>query len=103
MRRVDAVFLIASWTVASSRRGELLDALSALIADIVAKQPGFVSAALYESSGASSVLARIQMRTVEDRQRLEELPELRSALHALRQIAESHAQRYILVESFGDG
>jgi hypothetical protein len=43
------------------------------------------------------------MKTAEDRQRLEELPELRSALRDLRRIAQSHAQRYRLVESFGDG
>jgi hypothetical protein len=82
--RVDAVFLIASWTVASARRDELFDALSGLIGDVVAKQPGFVSAELFESSGASSVL-----------------PELRNAIRGLRQIAESHDQRYSLVKSFG--
>jgi hypothetical protein len=99
--RVDAVFLIASWTVASARRDELFDALSGLIGDVVAKQPGFVSAELFESSGASSVLVQIQMRTVKDRQHLEELPELRNAIRGLRQIAESHDQRYSLVKSFG--
>jgi uncharacterized membrane protein YukC len=102
MPRVDALFLIASWTVTPVRREELLRALSGLLGDVAAKQPGFVAAELFESSDAHSVIVRIQMRTVEDRQRLEELPELRSALHDLRQIAQSHDQRYRLVESFGD-
>jgi hypothetical protein len=102
MPRVDAVFLIASWTVTPARHDELLGALSGLIGDIAAKQPGFVSGALLESSGGNSVIARIEMRTAEDRQRLEELPELRSALRELRAIAQTHAQRYRLVESFGD-
>jgi hypothetical protein len=102
MPRMDAVFLIASWTVTPSRHDELLDALSGLIGDVAAKQPGFVSGALFESSGGNTVIARIQMRTVEDRQRLEELPKLRSALRELRTIAQTHAQRYRLVESFGD-
>jgi uncharacterized membrane protein YukC len=99
---VDALFLIASWSVTPARREELLHALSGLLRDVAAKQPGFVAAELFESSDAHSVIVRVQMKTVEDRQRLEELPELRSALHELRQIAQSHDQRYRLVESFGD-
>jgi hypothetical protein len=99
---VDALFLIASWTVTPARREELLHALSGLLGDVVAKQPGFVAAGLFESSDENSVIVRVQMRTVEDRQHLEQLPELRSALHELRQIAQSHDQRYRLVESFGD-
>jgi heme-degrading monooxygenase HmoA len=99
---VDALFLIASWTVTPERRDELVRALSQLLGGVVAKQPGFVAAGLFEGSDGHSVIVRVQMRTVEDRQRLEQLPELRSALRELRRIAQSHDQRYRLLESFGD-
>jgi heme-degrading monooxygenase HmoA len=99
---VDSVFIIDSWTVAPERRDEIIDALSRLFRDVLVHQPGFVSARLLESTDGDSVLAQVRMSTVEDRQRVEQIPEIRETLRDLRRIATAHAQRYRLVESFGE-
>jgi hypothetical protein len=47
------------------------------------KDPGFVSARVLESADHSSIAAVVEMRTAEDRQRIEQLPELRETLDHL--------------------
>lgn len=49
----------------------------------VGKDPGFVSARVLESTDHASMAAVVEMRSVEDRRRLEELPEVRETLHHL--------------------
>lgn len=56
--------------------GELFDGIS--------DQPGFVSARILESPHRSSIAAIVEMRTVEDRQRLEQLPQVHDVLYQLR-------------------
>jgi hypothetical protein len=45
--------------------------------------PGFVSARVLESADGSSIAAFVEMQTVEDRQRLEQLASVRDALDHL--------------------
>jgi hypothetical protein len=99
---VDSVFIIDSWTVAPERRDELVDVLSRLFRDVLVHQQGFVSARLLESANGNSILGQVRMSTVEDRQRVEQIPEIREALRDLRRIAHAHAERYHLVASFGE-
>jgi hypothetical protein len=99
---VDSVYIIDSWTVAPERRDEVVDVLSRLFRDVVVHQPGFVSARLMESANGNSILAQVRMSTVEDRQRVEQIPEIREGLRDLRHIAHAHAERYRLVAQFGE-
>lgn len=47
------------------------------------KDPGFLSARVLENTERSSIAAIIEMRSVEDRQRLERLPDVREVLDHL--------------------
>jgi hypothetical protein len=49
----------------------------------IAADPGFVSARILESPDRTSLATIVEMRTVEDRQRLEQLPDVRETLHHL--------------------
>ena len=65
------------------------------------RQPGFVSAQLYQSVDGGTVLLSVSMRTVKERQHLMDSPEAHAALRELRTIANSHAHLFELVEIFG--
>jgi hypothetical protein len=49
--------------------------------------PGFVSARVLESEDRTSLAAFVEMRSVEDRQRLEQVPDVRDTLHHLHAVA----------------
>ena len=49
----------------------------------IVKDPGFVSARVLETADKTSIAAIVEMRTVEDRQRLQQLPNVREPLHHL--------------------
>lgn len=66
----------------------------------VAGEPGFVSARILQDSGRSSIAAIIEMRTVEDRRRLEELPVVHETLHGLEGSANLVARLYDDVAAF---
>jgi hypothetical protein len=91
--------LIDVWTFDSSRRGEVLEAITRLMRDHVRVQPGFLSGRIYESADGTAAVVEVRMRTVEDRQHLLEVPSVRSALRELRGIASTHANLYRLLES----
>ena len=80
----------------ADRHIRLLTELFAGIAD----QPGFVSARVLESPGRSSIAAIIELRTVEDRQRLERHPKVHEVLYQLRGAANFVAQLYHEVAEF---
>jgi hypothetical protein len=50
----------------------------------VAADPGFVSARVLQTSDETSLAAVIEWRSAEDRQRVEQLPEVSETLHDLR-------------------
>jgi hypothetical protein len=55
--------------------------------EMLVKDPGFVSARMLESADRNSLAAVVEMRGVEDRQRIEQLPEVREVLDHLHDSA----------------
>lgn len=68
--------------------------------DGISDQPGFVSARILQSPGRSSIAAIVEMQTVEDRQRLEQLPQVHDVLYQLRPGANLVVQLYHEVAQF---
>jgi hypothetical protein len=64
------------------------------------KDPGFVSARVLESTDRTSIAALVEMRTVEDRQRLERLPEVREVLDHLHGTANIVIRLYQQVATY---
>ena len=85
-RTVDAAaespVLLHVWVVDPEREDVAAERLKRMLRE-VATGPGFVSARLLESADRHSIAAVIEMRTIEDRQRLEQLPGVRDTLHHL--------------------
>jgi hypothetical protein len=74
--------LIHIWDVDPAREGVAAQHLEEMFGEIAA-DPGFVSARVLESADQSSIAAFVEMRSVEDRQRLEQLPAVRETLDHL--------------------
>lgn len=98
---MESPILIDVWTVDPSRRHELLRRISDSMHKL-GEQPGFVSGQVYESVDGGVVMVSVRMRTVEERQRLTDSPQIRELLRELRSIAHSHARLYRLAEAFGE-
>lgn len=87
------------WMVDPENADRHLELLRGLF-DGVADQPGFVSARILESPNRSSIAAIVEMRTREDRQRLEQLPQVRGVFHQLQDAASLIARLYDEVAQF---
>jgi hypothetical protein len=74
--------LIHIWEVDPEQEGVAAQRLDKMLGEIAA-EPGFVSARVLESADRRSIAAVVEMRTVEDRQRLEQVPVVRDTLHHL--------------------
>jgi hypothetical protein len=74
--------LIHIWDVDPAQEGRAAEHLGKMFGEIAA-DPGFVSARLLESADQSSIAALVEMQSVEDRQRLEQLPAVRATLDHL--------------------
>jgi heme-degrading monooxygenase HmoA len=97
----ESPILLDIWTVDPSRRDELIARITATVQTIAMRQPGFVSAQLYQSVDRGIVLLSVSMQTVKDRQHLMDSPETHAAMRELRTIANSHTHLFELVGSFG--
>jgi hypothetical protein len=53
----------------------------------IGNDPGFVSARVLQTADQNSIAVIMEMRSVEDRQRLEQLPNVRETLHHLHPTA----------------
>jgi hypothetical protein len=71
--------LIHVWEVDPAEAAAAAGRLEEMFGDLV-KDPGFVSARVLESADQTSIAAVVEMRTVEDRGRIEQLPEVRDVL-----------------------
>jgi hypothetical protein len=91
--------LLHIWMVDPSKADALVGALSQMFRQ-VAEQPGFVSARVLESPDRASIAAVIEMRTVEDRRQLEQLPEVRDTLHNLQGTANLVIRMYHVTLAF---
>jgi hypothetical protein len=74
--------LIHIWAVDPAREGHAAQHLDKMFGEIAA-DPGFVSAKVLESADGSSIAAFVEMQSVEDRQRLEQVPAVRETLDHL--------------------
>ena len=72
--------LLHIWNVHPESEPTLVERLSEMFRDI-SDDPGLVSARILASPDRTSVAALLEMRSLEDRQRLESLPEVRKTLH----------------------
>ena len=74
--------LIHVWDVAPDEAAAAEDRLAEMFGELV-KDPGFVSARILESGDRGSIAAVIEMRSVDDRRRAEQLPDVRETLDHL--------------------
>jgi hypothetical protein len=74
--------LIHVWQVDPAEEAAALGRLDEMFGQLV-KDPGFVSARVLESSDQTSIAAVVEMRSVEDRQRAQQLPAVRETLDQL--------------------
>jgi hypothetical protein len=72
--------LLHIWTVHPDAEPTLVGQLGDLLRH-VSDDPGLVSARILSSPDRKSVAALVEMRTPEDRERLEQLPEVRKTLY----------------------
>ena len=75
--------LLHIWDVQPEAEATLLEQLGELLRH-VSEDPGLVSARILSSPDRKSVAAVIEMRTPEDRERLEALPEVRETLYKVQ-------------------
>jgi hypothetical protein len=74
--------LIHIWEVDPAQEGHAAQHLDKMFGEVAA-DPGFVSARVLESADRSSIAALVEMRSVEDRRRLEQLAAVRETLDHL--------------------
>jgi hypothetical protein len=74
--------LVHVWEVDPADEAVAVGRLNEMFSEIV-EDPGFVSARVLQTADKTSIVAIVEMRTAEDRQRLEQLPNVREPLHHL--------------------
>jgi hypothetical protein len=78
----ESPILLHIWDVDPAREGLAAEHLDKMFGEIAAA-PGFASAKLLESADRSSIAAIVEMQSVEDRQRLEQVAAVRETLDHL--------------------
>jgi hypothetical protein len=66
----------------------------------LAEDPGFVSARVLQSADRTSIAAVVEMRSVEDRQRIEQIPDVQGTLRHLHGAANIVLRLYHQVRAF---
>ena len=94
--------LLHVWSVHPDEGTALVERLGKMLSHLDGDE-GFVSARILASSDRTSVAALVEMRSIEDRQRLEALPEVRETLHAVRGAYNLVIRLYHELEAYGDG
>jgi hypothetical protein len=92
--------LLHIWSVEPEQEAASIERLDELFANQIATDAGFVSARILESDDHASVAAIIEMRSVEDRRRIEQLPEVRETLDHLHGTANLVLRLYHQVKVF---
>ena len=92
--------LLHVWEVDPADEAVAVGRLNEMFGEIV-KDPGFVSARVLETADKTSIAAIVEMRSVEDRQRLEQLPGVREPLHHLHGTANLVIRLYNEVGAYG--
>jgi hypothetical protein len=96
----ESPLLVHVWEIDPAEEAAAVGRLDELFGG-VAKDPGFVSARVLQTDDRTSLAAIIEMRTSEDRQRLEQLPEVREVLDHLHGSANVVVRLYRETASYG--
>ena len=91
--------LVHVWEIDPAEEAAAVQRLNEMFAEIV-KDPGFVSARVFGTADKTSIAAVLEMRSAEDRQRLEQLPSVREPLHHLHGAANLLIRLYDEVGSY---
>jgi hypothetical protein len=91
--------LVHVWQVDPEDEAVAVQRLNEMFGQIV-KDPDFVSARVLQTADKTSIAAIVEMRTAEDRQRLEQLPDVRDTLHHLHGTANLVIRLYNEVEAY---
>jgi hypothetical protein len=92
--------LIHVWEVDPTEESSNIQRLDELFTQQLAIDPGFLSARILVSDDRASIAAVIEMRSVEDRQRIEQLPEVRETLDHLHGAANLVLRLYEQVKTY---
>lgn len=95
----EAPILIHVWDVDPAQEGAAVERLEKMFGHLVT-DPGFVSARVLESPDRTSIAVLVEMRTVEDRQRIEQLPDVHETLHHLHDTANIVVRLYHQVRNY---
>ena len=95
----ESAVLVHVWEVDPAEEAVAVRRLNEMFGEIV-EDSGFVSARVLESADQTSIAAIVEMRSPEDRQRLEQLPEVHETLHHLHGTANMVIRLYHEVGSY---
>lgn len=85
--------LIHVWDVEPEDSAVAEGRLDGMLGELV-KDPGFISARVLENPDQTSIAVVVEMRSVEDRRRIEQIPEVREVLGHLHGTANIVIQLY---------
>ena len=94
----EAPVLIHVWDVDAEREGVAVGDLEKML-DEIADDPGLVSARVFQGESAGSIAVVVEMRSVEDRRRIEQLPTVHATLDHLDGTVNVVARLYCQVEA----
>jgi hypothetical protein len=92
--------LVHVWEVDPAEEAAALQHLNQMFGEIV-KDPEFVSARVLQTADKTSIAAIVEMRSAQDRQRLEQMPDVRETLHHLHGTANLVIRLYHEVGAYG--
>ena len=92
--------LVHVWEVDPEEEAAARQRLDEMFGEIV-KDPGFVSARVLQTADMTSIAAIVEMRSADDRQRIEQLPDVRETLHHLHGTANLLIRLYNEVGTYG--
>jgi hypothetical protein len=92
--------LLHVWEVDPADAATAVSHLNEMFSEL-AGDPGFVSARVLETEDQTSIAAIVEMRSVEERQLLEQRPDVRETLYDLRGTANVVIRLYNQVAAFG--
>jgi hypothetical protein len=95
----ESATLIHVWDIDPQDEAAGVKSLDEMFGDLV-EDPGFVSAKVLQSADRTSIAAVVQMRSVEDRQRIEQEPDVQETLRHLHGAANIVLRLYHEVKAF---
>ena len=96
----ESALLVHVWEVDPGDEAVAIQSLDQMFGEI-AKNPGFVSAHVLETDDHASIAAIVEMKSVEDRQRLEQSGDVRKTLDHLHGAANLVVRLYHEAASYG--